>query len=281
MTDKVDIWMPLYVRDYLGATSRLTTEQHGAYMLLIMDYWLNGPPPDDDAVLASIARLSLEQWSKHRASIERLFTVHDGEWRHRRIDREIGAARDRRKQAVERGKRGAKARWGNKDGQSNRASMDGASDKQWTDDGSSPSSSPTPPQSQSKSKANGSNEPVELAKREPDRAAEIREVFAYWQTELNHPRAKLDDKRRKKIRDRLKDGYSARDLMDAVDGIQKSPHHMGENDRATVYDDIELICRDGPHVDKFIKLSQQGDRTAMGSAARKTAAAAERWLKNG
>src|SRR5699024_9631718 len=48
MTNKVDIWMPLYVRDYLGATSRLTTEQHGAYMLLIMDDWLNGPPPDDE-----------------------------------------------------------------------------------------------------------------------------------------------------------------------------------------------------------------------------------------
>ena len=125
------------------------------------------------------------------------------------------------------------------------------------------------------------NPPVEFAKREPDRADEIRQVFAYWQTELNHPRAKLDDKRKRKIRDRLKDGYSARDLMDAIDGVQKSPHHMGENDRATVYDDLELICRDGPHVDKFIKLSQQGDRTAMGSAARKTATAAERWLKNG
>ena len=164
MTDKVDIWMPLYVRDYLGATSRLTTEQHGAYMLLIMDYWLNGPPPDDDAVLASIARLSLEHWSKHRASIERLFTVHGGEWRHRRIDREIELARDRKKQAVERGKRGARARWRKENGHSNRASIEQASDKQWTGDGSSPSSSPTPPQSQSTSKEkepNGSSPDVD------------------------------------------------------------------------------------------------------------------------
>jgi len=146
MTNKVDIWMPLYVRDYLGATSRLTTEQHGAYMLLIMDYWLNGPPPDDDAVLASIARLSLEQWSKHRASIERLFSIHEGEWRHRRIDREIEAAQDRKKQAVERGKRGAKARWEkekSKHGQGNGASIDGAPDKQSSKDSSSPSPSPS------------------------------------------------------------------------------------------------------------------------------------------
>lgn len=111
--------------------------------------------------------------------------------------------------------------------------------------------------------------------KQPDR---VDEVFAYWQNVMKHPKAKLDRKRKQKIRDRLADGYSTDDLMRAIDGCKQSPHHMGDNDRATVYDDIELICRDAPHVDKFIKLADQPDMTHMSDAARKTAQAAERWL---
>lgn len=131
-------------------------------------------------------------------------------------------------------------------------------------------------------KGNGANAPVESAKnRGPDRSGESQEVFDYWQQELNHPRAKLDAKRDKAIKARLKDGYTVSDLKAAIDGIQKSAHHMGENDRNALYDDIELICRDGPHVDKFIKLADGPNLTRMSSAARKTLTAAQRWIDNG
>jgi hypothetical protein len=104
-------------------------------------------------------------------------------------------------------------------------------------------------------------------------------VFAHWQNVMHHPRAKLDDKRRRKIRDRLKDGYTVGDLMQAVDGCKRSPHHMGENDRGAVYDDIELICRDAPHVDKFIKLADGPDISDLSAAGRQTAAAAAEWME--
>lgn len=89
-------------------------------------------------------------------------------------------------------------------------------------------------------------------------SGETAEVFAYWQMKMNHPQAKLDSKREKAIRTRLKDGYTVGELCEAIDGCLLSPHHMGKNETRTVYDDIELICRDAPRVDKFIKLARQG-----------------------
>lgn len=89
---KPDTWMPIYIGDYLADTSRLTTEQHGAYFLLIMDYWINGPLPDDDVALAQVTRLQPAVWKKHRPVLERLFKVIDGQWRHKRIDEEYAKA---------------------------------------------------------------------------------------------------------------------------------------------------------------------------------------------
>lgn len=112
---KSNTWMPLYIGDYLADTSRLTTEGHGAYILLIMDYWRNGAPPDDDEVLASIARLPLPRWRKLRPSIECLFKPEGGIWHHKRADTERAKAGLITKERSAAGKAGAEARWGKRD----------------------------------------------------------------------------------------------------------------------------------------------------------------------
>ena len=106
------IWMPLYIADYLADTTRLTTEQHGAYLLLIMDYWRNGPLPDDDHALSNITRLAPPAWKKHRAALSRMFQIEGCEWRHKRIDEELAEAKSNAEKYAERAKKAAAKRWG-------------------------------------------------------------------------------------------------------------------------------------------------------------------------
>lgn len=109
--DRPDVYMPLFIGDYLAGTSRLSTELHGAYLLLIMDYWMNGCPPDDDRALASITRMSQDAWSIARASLEHYFSIEDGKWIHKRIEHELAVATEKKAKAAEKAAKAAAARW--------------------------------------------------------------------------------------------------------------------------------------------------------------------------
>lgn len=107
---KPDTWMPLVIGDYLKDTGRLTTEQHGAYLLLIMDYWVEGPPRDDDEDLAAITRLDARSWKKTRAKLQAFFYIEDGRWRHKRVDAELADWTERKRKNTERASAGGKAK---------------------------------------------------------------------------------------------------------------------------------------------------------------------------
>src|SRR3989337_2406674 len=107
------IWMPLYVGDYLKDTRHLSTQEHGAYFLLLIDMWTKGGSlPDSDPDLARIAGLSLSDWSATRSRIDPFFDVANGVWTHSRITKEL----DRALKQHESRKLGAKKtnykRWG-------------------------------------------------------------------------------------------------------------------------------------------------------------------------
>lgn len=107
-------WMPFYPADYLADTRRLTTEQHGAYLLLLMDSWVSGALPDDDDVLARVAGLDAERWAQVRPVIARYFQIADGQWVHARIEREREHAQAHAQASSERAKKAAASRWGKK-----------------------------------------------------------------------------------------------------------------------------------------------------------------------
>jgi len=87
------IWMPLYVGDYLRDTRHLTTIQHGAYLLLIFEYWTKGKLPDTDAGRRRVTAMTPKQWLSNRSELAAMFTP---DWRHERIERELEKAKELR-----------------------------------------------------------------------------------------------------------------------------------------------------------------------------------------
>lgn len=89
-------YMPFFVADYLADTADLSTAQHGAYMLLIMNYWQRGGPlPNDNARLAKITGLSARNWLQMRSRIEEFFESGTEFWKHARIDHELSRVADK------------------------------------------------------------------------------------------------------------------------------------------------------------------------------------------
>lgn len=90
-----------------------------------------------------------------------------------------------------------------------------------------------------------------------DKSAWVDEIFAEWQTVLNHPNAILDTKRRNRIKARIKDGFSLEELKSVPHGVLRSPFHLGDNADGKRHDGISTIYRDTEQVEKFRDLATQ------------------------
>lgn len=89
MADKADTWMALYVGAYLADTMHLARQNHGSYLLLIMAAFKNaGWLPNDDGLLAQIAKCTPREWKAERAVYAAFFQVTDERWTHKRVTQE-------------------------------------------------------------------------------------------------------------------------------------------------------------------------------------------------
>jgi hypothetical protein len=92
-------------------------------------------------------------------------------------------------------------------------------------------------------------------------------VFDAWRQSTGKHRAKLDDKRRRRIKAALR-SYSLADVLDAVRGWEHSPHHRGENEQGTVYNELDLLLRDAAHIEQFRDLWRHGPPRQIGKQTR-------------
>ena len=83
-------FMPLYVGDYLGDTSHLTTTEHGAYLLLLMTMWRSaGKLPNDPQKLARFCRCTRGQWERMSHTVLSFFDITDDTISHGRLSAEL------------------------------------------------------------------------------------------------------------------------------------------------------------------------------------------------
>lgn len=103
------IWMPWYITDYLGDTTHLNAEQHGAYLLLLARAWTHdGYIPGDDSLLSSIARMTPAQWKKNRTIILDFFEKDESGYFQARLSEELDIAKKRIATKKENGKKGGR-----------------------------------------------------------------------------------------------------------------------------------------------------------------------------
>ncbi len=115
MSAKVDVYLPLFVGDYLSDTTDLTAEEHGVYLLLLMDLWKRGGRlPSDPVRLARVARLDFARWENVWSTVSRFFQVEEGaEGRcliQGRLTRELDKAKARKSAACANGRSGGLAK---------------------------------------------------------------------------------------------------------------------------------------------------------------------------
>ena len=91
-------------------------------------------------------------------------------------------------------------------------------------------------------------------------------VFDHYRT--LHPKSfKTPNKASKEwklIEQRFKDGFSAMDICDAIDGCHRCPHNLGENDHGTKYLGLELIVRNASQVTRFMEVPANGSPVLSG-----------------
>jgi uncharacterized protein YdaU (DUF1376 family) len=101
---KVDIYMPLYVRDFLTSTLGWSAEERGHYLVLLMVAWDRGSLPDD---LAHLERLSPGVGKVWHLLADKFPVCDDGQRRNGRLEKHRDRCVELKEKRVEAARRAA------------------------------------------------------------------------------------------------------------------------------------------------------------------------------
>jgi uncharacterized protein YdaU (DUF1376 family) len=109
--------LPFFTDAYLADTRHLTSEEHGAYLLLLFCAWRTRgcALKDCDKVLARITGLSPTKWRRLRPTISEFFEITDGVWRQKKLLAVYADVTKRVARNKANGAKGGKARAGQAD----------------------------------------------------------------------------------------------------------------------------------------------------------------------
>jgi len=93
--------IPVFPDAYLRDTTHLTTEEHGAYFLLLLAAWGNEncDLPFDEKRLAKLAKMSLAKWRKVSSNVLEFWTIERGRISQKRLQKEWDYVQEKSKKA--------------------------------------------------------------------------------------------------------------------------------------------------------------------------------------
>ncbi|MHA3056587.1 DUF1376 domain-containing protein [Acinetobacter sp. ANC 5584] len=114
MNKDISIWMPLYIGDLQAKFARMSTEQIGATLLLMMDFWKNGAIPYELATICSITKLAQHSKAKsllNTLTILELFEIEAGQIQSNFLTNLKNQALQNQQMKSDKAKNAAQARW--------------------------------------------------------------------------------------------------------------------------------------------------------------------------
>ena len=182
--------LPLFTDAYLADTRHLTTEEHGAYLLLLMCAWRSSgcELTDDDKTLARIAGLSPTRWRRLKPALVQFFDTSAGVWRQKKLQAVYRDVASRVARNKANGSRGGRARAAKVADQPEKKGADGPGTSSSENVATAQANTQAPNQAtKAKTKSKGKQPPAAVPKnsQEEDCSAGTSAVgLAVWRTEI-------------------------------------------------------------------------------------------------